>query len=408
MSAIAVGAAAVPAEDSPVQFPMPKVAELREVPSMLARRLHAPMVALQAAMEVPPLWKAVLGLLRAGFAPHRVTLFLGHLGMGEARVVFTDPPIAHPEEWYSARGKLNPFSPFIEGNRGVKFYRFSEILPDRAAFMRTEFYRRFARPEGWDKGVSALYWSRREVTAMFSLYRAPAEPEFSDAEMALLRYLHPFIGTAILRVQRLHTERSARRGLEEFNKNIPVGLVFLDWDLHVEFANPEAQRQCANWNFGPDTARALNPRDAFALPTQILATCRRLREAVLARDPKQPLSLPGDAAEVEHQAGGGLRAQVTVLNNPESSLAKPRFLVVLDARPPASSRPAAVAGERMKLIRDLTPREREIALLVCEGLSNAEIAGALRKSVLTIKTQLNSVFRKLGVKSRARLMALLR
>jgi DNA-binding CsgD family transcriptional regulator len=103
-----------------------------------------------------------------------------------------------------------------------------------------------------------------------------------------------------------------------------------------------------------------------------------------------------------------LRAQVTVLNNPESSLAKPRFLVVLDARPPASSRPAAVAGERMKLIRDLTPREREIALLVCEGLSNAEIAGALRKSVLTIKTQLNSVFRKLGVKSRARLMALLR
>jgi DNA-binding CsgD family transcriptional regulator len=243
---------------------------------------------------------------------------------------------------------------------------------------------------------------------MFSLYRAPSQPDFTDTEMELLRYLHPFIGTAIMRVQRLHTERSARRGLEEFNKNIPVGLVFLDWDLQVEFANPEAQRQCANWNFGPEAARALNPRDAFALPAQILAACRRLREAVLARDPKQPLSLPGDAAEVEHTPGGSLRAQVTVLNNPESPLAKPRFLVVLDARPPTSLRPAAVGSERMKQLRDLTPREREIALLVCEGMTNAEIAGALRKSVLTIKTQLNSVFRKLGVKSRARLMALLR
>ncbi len=387
---------------------MSNATDASRIPPALALRLHAPLLALHAAMEVAPLWRAVRQVLRAGFSPHRVTIFLGHLGMGEARVVLTDPPIAHPEEWYAARGRLNPFSPYIEANRGVKFYRFSAVLPPRAEFARSEFYRRFARPEGWDKGVSALYWSRREVTAMFSLYRSPAQPEFSEAELAWLRYLYPFIGTAIVRVQRLHTERLARRSLEEFNRNIPVGLVFLDWDLRVEFANPEVQRQCAAWNFGPEAVRVFNPRDAFALPAAVLDACRRLREAVRARNAKQPLSQPSDVAQVEHTPGSGLRAQVTVLNNPASPLAKPRFLVVIDARPPASAPPAVVSEEKMKLLRELTQREREIALLVCEGQSNAEIAAALSKSVLTIKTQLNSVFRKIRVKSRAKLMALLR
>jgi DNA-binding CsgD family transcriptional regulator len=133
-----------------------------------------------------------------------------------------------------------------------------------------------------------------------------------------------------------------------------------------------------------------------------------LRVAVLARDQKRPLSRPNDLAHVEHSPGSGVSARVTVLNTPESPLAKPRFLVVLDARAPASARPVDLSAERMKHLRDLTQREREIALLVCEGQSNAEIAQVLSKSVLTIKTQLNSVFRKLGVKSRARLMAQLR
>ncbi len=381
--------------------------EKKTLSPALAAKLHEPLLALHAAMEVEPLWRAFQRLMRAAFPVHRVTLFLGHLGMGEARVVFTDPAITQPEEWYNARGKTNLFTPFIEAHRGLKFYRFSEVLPPRAEFVRSEFYRKFAEPEGWDKGVSALYWARREVTAMFSLYRAPTQPEFTTAELAVLQHLHPFVGIAIERVQKLHTERLARRSLEEFNRNIPVGLVFLDWEQRVEFANPEAHRVCAQWNFGA-AARALNVRDAFALPAAVLAAVAELRARVAGRDAKQLLSLPGDVAQVEPAGTTGLRAQITVLNNPASALAKPRFLVVLDTRPVASDEPAAVSPEKLNQLRDLTPREREIALLVCEGHSNAEVAKRLSKSVLTIKTQLNSVFRKLGVESRAKLMAMLR
>jgi len=176
----------------------------------------------------------------------------------------------------------------------------------------------------------------------------------------------------------------------------------------VEFANPEAHRLCAQWNFGAETARALNLRDAFALPAEVATAVNALRARVEERDAKQLTSLAGDVAQVESAKENGLRAQISALNNPASALAKPSFLVVLDLRPVASAGRAAVAPEKLNQLRDLTPREREIALLVCEGHSNAEVAKRLSKSVLTIKTQLNAVFRKLGVESRAKLMALLR
>ncbi len=396
-----------------------------ELPAGLHARLHEPMLALHAALETDALWKAVQALLRAAVPAHRVTLFLGHLGMGEARVVLTDPPIARPADWYAERGKANPFTPYIEANRGIKFYRFEDVLPSRKEWLNSDFYQRFAKEEGWDKGRSVLYWAQREVTAMFSLYRSPKEKAFTAEDETVLHYLYPYIGTAITRVQKLHTERLARRSLEEFNKNLPVGLVLVTWDFKVEFANHEAQRQCLVWNHGAKAARALNPRDAFALPATVLAACHALGDAVQARNPKTLTPLPGDVASLVHPTQPDLRAQVSVHNNTASALARPRFLVVLDTRPGATghaaggevSPRAGAAGpgggvgagmDKFGPLRELSPREREIALLVCEGCSNAEIARRLSKSVLTIKTQLNSVFRKLGVNSRTRLMALLR
>jgi DNA-binding CsgD family transcriptional regulator len=54
----------------------------------------------------------------------------------------------------------------------------------------------------------------------------------------------------------------------------------------------------------------------------------------------------------------------------------------------------------------LTPAEREVALAVLAGLSNADIARARGSSARTVANQVASVFRKLGVRSRAELAAL--
>ncbi len=54
-------------------------------------------------------------------------------------------------------------------------------------------------------------------------------------------------------------------------------------------------------------------------------------------------------------------------------------------------------------LEELSPRETEIARLVAEGLTNAEIAGQLFLSLPTIKTHLARIFEKLEVTSRVQL-----
>lgn len=67
---------------------------------------------------------------------------------------------------------------------------------------------------------------------------------------------------------------------------------------------------------------------------------------------------------------------------------------------------AAPAPPGVERVAALSERESEIAWLVTDGLTNAEIAGRLFLSVPTIKTHLVRIFEKLGVTNRVQLALL--
>jgi len=76
---------------------------------------------------------------------------------------------------------------------------------------------------------------------------------------------------------------------------------------------------------------------------------------------------------------------------------------LFDKRPPG-----ILLGEKqwffLKERYHMTPRELQVAILVCRGFNNDEIASALKIRHGTVKTHLRSLFRRVRVKSKILLL----
>jgi len=175
-------------------------------------------------------------------------------------------------------------------------------------------------------------------------------------------------------------------------EDVPVGLLLLDAAARPLWFNDEATRACAVWNHGERPAAALRARNAFRVPEALLAACQELRASPV------PTKVVSDNTR-------GLHARIKLHTAPGELT--PAYHIQLDYRRPRGDRDRPISPGALSLLSRLTFREREVALRIRDGLTTEEIAKELRRSKLTIKTQLAGIFRKLGVANRSRVTAML-
>ena len=83
------------------------------------------------------------------------------------------------------------------------------------------------------------------------------------------------------------------------------------------------------------------------------------------------------------------------------------MLSFLMTNPDGSNPPVAHAGNyRRDKMKPLTSRERQIALLVCTGLSNKQIGRQLDVTEGTVKVHLHNIYVKLAIRNRTMLALL--
>lgn len=119
--------------------------------------------------------------------------------------------------------------------------------------------------------------------------------------------------------------------------------------------------------------------------------------------------MPSSLAPAVEPEGSSLRTLVeNVLQHARETVTPPpegEKQVVLDVEQDGFRCVVIATGARRREMPLLSPREQEIARMVARGLPNKAIAAVLEISTWTVGTYLRRMFAKLGVTSRAAMIA---
>lgn len=162
-------------------------------------------------------------------------------------------------------------------------------------------------------------------------------------------------------------------------------------------------------------------------PLAIVEEADRLGQALLLAQRVSPDVVLLDASACDEDAWVQVKAirsrhpqtVIVLLTGPDHDNADLRLQTFVTATILRSVEPTALAAALQSIVAgraiegafseaagaaalpQLTPREREVLMAICRGLTNRAIARALWLSEHTVKFHVSSLYRKLGVKTRA-------
>ncbi len=296
----------------------------------------------------------------------------------------------HKHDIWLRRSPVNP---------QVTVVRHSDYTPPNMLH-RSIFYKKLLLPSECEFGASVVAWRDTTWLATLTVMRSKEQGDFTDEQMQELQALQPHFACVIRRMAGHQENRLFQSSLRYFVSSLPTATIILDWNLKVLHYNATASQLCSQWKNGSSTSIFKAPR-RLQVPGDILAELERMRPNIM----RQKWShTPGGRRSIQfryrHPTNSSLSASIEFLPARSLSLSKGTFLLTLKEER-LSKKETGLADK----LNQLTRRERDCALLAAQGLHNRDIARKLGKSEITVRNQLSSIYKKLGFKTRHKLIA---
>lgn len=285
-----------------------------------------------------------------------------------------DPPASPPEmeEVFAAYAHEHPVVARHREGDNLHAYQISDFL-SRTEFRRTGLYNDFYRHVGVeDQMAVSLQASAKQVIGI-----ALCRDSFSERDRSVLELVRPHLQQAHRRAVAATEVRDTLRSLVAGLEATAHALVLLRPGGRIAHVTPRAKGLLARYFPG---------RRGVRLPGELAQWVTSFHQDGEAR-----LEQLDSVLVVE----GTGRLQVRYL--PSADGQPFDVLVLREVRDVPSSAALAPLG--------LTPRQREVACLVAGGKTNQQIARLLGVQLTTVKKHLEHAYVKLGVQSRAALVA---
>ena len=358
--------------------------------------IERPLLGLHRATNIDSFWKAARRLLSAAIPNHVIRMTFQH---NPVLPMIARKTRSLPKGFFATE----PLRSYVAGRPRKRFVRITDLFSNRTLLTKSVLYRRYLAPQHCRHGIILFFWKNQRLICAITIMRTAAQGDLTPAEMKLIRQLYRQFRTALQRLGSLEREHSARTALEELVRRLPLPTILLRWNLKPVYQNRAARDFCSVWEKGPTEARWTKPRSP--IPPEILDRCRQLRQKWQRSSTPQTRSKKG---QVHHPRSPHLRATIRLRKLSSAGVAQPHFLIECENLQVKTAPRKLPGAAQLPHFVQLTRREREIVQLICDGQSNQEIADETGSSLATVKKHIHSIFRKLEVTSRSRLIALMR
>lgn len=216
-----------------------------------------------------------------------------------------------------------------------------------------------------------------------------AEP-FSADELQTLQLLYPHFKRALRIHKEFYKLRSQQQSLQAALGHLTLGLIILKPNGSVDYCNPVAETLLQQHQGLKVTDKQTLQAYVGSENQQLHRLIDELRLASQQRNIHRSRVIALHHPDQEHV----IHIMLTVLADAQHQDAQGRIALYISI--PYSS--FNLSAEALHKLYAMTPAESAVAIALVNGLSPSQISEANRVSVETVRSQLKSIYEKMGVK----------